>query len=59
MIGKVVTGIPASKNRQDFMKYDKETNSSRQIDVTHQIKKKYSNQLKKELKVLNYYIILE
>ncbi|CAD8094425.1 unnamed protein product [Paramecium sonneborni] len=41
MIFKVVTGIPASKIKKGFMKVD---------SYTHQDKKKYSNQLKKDLK---------
>ncbi|CAK86379.1 unnamed protein product (macronuclear) [Paramecium tetraurelia] len=44
MIFKVVTGIPASKIRKGFMKFD--SNS-------HQDKKKYSLQLKKDLKNKN------
>ncbi|CAD8176432.1 unnamed protein product [Paramecium pentaurelia] len=44
MISKVVTGVPASKIRKGFMKYDQNT---------HQDKKKYSIQLKKDLKNKN------
>ncbi|CAD8181673.1 unnamed protein product [Paramecium octaurelia] len=50
MIPKVVTGIPASKNKKDFMKYDIDTNKDIKTYQSHQEKKKYSNSLKKDLK---------
>ncbi|CAK89133.1 unnamed protein product (macronuclear) [Paramecium tetraurelia] len=50
MIPKVVTGIPASKNKKDFMKYDINTNRDVKTYQSHQEKKKYSNSLKKDLK---------
>ncbi|CAD8097992.1 unnamed protein product [Paramecium sonneborni] len=41
MIFKVVTGIPASKIKKGFLKTD---------EIVHEVKKKYSNQLKKDFK---------
>ncbi|CAD8085496.1 unnamed protein product [Paramecium primaurelia] len=52
MIPKVVTGIPAAKKKKDFIKYDKDKETLQNHSIeTHLNIKKYSNQLKKELKI--------